>query len=499
MTNTSKILRAGLVLTFLVIGIALLIAARPTAAERGADIRSISNSLNSWWDNDWDYRVLVTVSAGGFARENKPAEASLNFTTLFASVGASGTFDPNSLRVIEVDGGNNVLDAVVPFQFDPAGDYDAATKAAGTLTWLMEGNTGSGATRRYHVYFDVTGKGFSAPSFTSLVTTTDNINWNGYQSIRLVTQNGTYYYHKPGGGFASLFDAGNNDWISWNSSTTPSGAAGDFRGIPNMVFPSDGGYFHPGRSTAATTLVSQGPLKATFRSTSDNNEWTTVWEVFPTYARMTVTKAPATNYWFLYEGTPGGLLETGTDTLTRSDGSTIPASGTWTTDIPDEEWLYVSDPNVGRSLYLVHHQDDNKVDAYYAMDDLMTVFGFGRKSVNRYLTGTDRQFTFGLVNSTDFDSVEGVVYNAWKSLNVTVGNAEARESQTTTVTATVSQTSTATATATASQTPTATTTATPPTPGTPTASPTATVPPTATPTGTGEPPAFKLLLPVIIE
>ncbi len=153
-----------------------------------------------------------------------------------------------------------------------------------------------------------------------MVTVTDNVSHKGYQSLRLVTANGEYFYHKAGGGFATLLDANNNDWIGWNSSTTPSGAAGDFRGIPNMVYPSDGGYFHPGRDTAATTLVSQGPLKATFRTATNNGQWETVWEVYPAYARMTVTKAPAINYWFLYE-----------NSLTSSSASSFLASPSITT------------------------------------------------------------------------------------------------------------------------------------------------------------------------
>lgn len=38
---------------------------------------------------------------------------------------------------------------------------------------------------------------------------------------------------------------------------------------------------------------------------------------------MTVLKAGSPNYWWLYEGTPGGLLQTGganADRLTRSNG-----------------------------------------------------------------------------------------------------------------------------------------------------------------------------------
>ncbi len=477
-----------------------------------------------WWDADFEYRVLVTAGAAGYARQfDKPAEAALNFTQLLASLGKNGTFDPNSIRVIEVNGAGNVLDANVPFQFDKATDYNAATKAAGTLTWLLTNSTALNATRRYHVYFDLVGEGFVLPTFTTLVNTTDGVNHKGYASIRLQTDNGDYYFHKPGGGFATLTDSDANDWIDWNTSEDPSGAAGNFRGIPNMVPPSGGGFFHPGRTTAATTLLSKGPLKATFQSTNlvdpNNGLWQTVWEVFPTYARMTVTKAPpAGTYWFLYEGVPGGTLEVGIDTVTISDGTTTLASATRTTDILTDEWTYFTDPNVARSLFMAHSVDDSNVDRYYPMDDLMTVFGFGRNGLNSYLSGAGRQLTFGLVDKTSFADVGPFVTSAYKPLTITVGQAEslsgggtpvatgsptptatATKTATPTSTATVTKTPTPTSTASPTKTPTPTKTATPTKTLTATATATGTIPATATPTRTPGPKRNGVLLPVIIH
>lgn len=392
---------------------------------------SIESGSSVWWDSKWDYRLPVTVNVGPFARKDKPAEVTVNFTTLLTSLGKSGAFDPNSVRVIEVDADGNVLDGNVPSQFDKATDYNANNKAGGTVVWLLKGDTDANATRRYHIYFDVTGKGFAPPNFPAQVTTTDGVVWptsdaasqNTRQSIRVVTSNGTYYYHKAGGGFASLLDSGNNDWIGWSST---SGSGGDFRGVPNMLRPTSGGYFHPGRTTATTTLLNQGPLKATFTSTNSNNQqWQVVWEVYPNYARMTVTKTPTGGtYWFLYEGTPGGALDVTTDTATRSDGSSILTSGTWTTDIPNEEWAFFSDPGISRSIYLAQDPDDTFIDGYYNADGKMTVFGFGRNGINMGLSGVGRQLTVGLVDATAFDPVKTVVYNAYKPITVTTGSAQ---------------------------------------------------------------------------
>jgi hypothetical protein len=188
-----------------------------------------------------------------------------------------------------------------------------------------------------------------------------------------------------------------------------------------MVHPTDGGYFHPGRNSVSTAVVYDGPLRASFRSSSNNGGWQVQWDIFPDYARMTVLKVSA-NYWFLYEGVPGGQLQPSGDRLTRSNGDSIPASGTWTTDIPGDEWVFVTDQGLGRSLYLIHHQEDTKIDGYYADGTAMTVFGFGRSANQRQLSGLPRQFTFGFVDETTVNSVRPVINAAYKPLTITGSN-----------------------------------------------------------------------------
>ncbi len=364
------------------------------------------------------YQHLITVDANGFARQDKVVEVALNFTPLIDAAGGSGALDPASIRVHEIDGGGDVIDNDVPFQFDKASNYHAANKARGTLVFLMKGSTAANETRRYRVRFDVTGSGFSAPAFTDRVALTDSIGHKGYQSVRVVAGGVEYFYHKPGGGFATLLDVDNNDWINWN---TAAQGNGDFRGIPNMVHPSDGGYFHPGRNSVSTAVLYDGPLRASFRSGSNNGGWQVQWDIFPDYARMTVLKVSG-NYWFLYEGVPGGALQPASDRLTRSNGDSIPASGSWATDIAGDEWVFVTDQGLDRSLYLIHHQEDTKIDGYYADGTAMTVFGFGRNGNQRQLSGLPRQFTFGFVDETAVNAVRPVVNAAYKPLAITGSN-----------------------------------------------------------------------------
>lgn len=434
-----------------------------------------------WWDSAWAYRASVEVAAAGYARQEKVADVAINFTDLLDQVGEGSRFDPDSLRVLEVDGAT-ILDDAVPFQFDRAANYDPSSNAAGTLVILLTGATADTETRAYHVYFDVVGSNHAPADFANRVNATMITDAYGFETFRIANDDGVYFYHKSGGGFASLIDVDENDWIGWNPAAK---GAGDFRGVPNMVHPNDGGHFHPGRATVESGYTRRGPLKATIRSSTIDGLWTTQWEIYPQYARLTVLKiATGKKYWFLYEGTPGGNLELATDLVVHSDGTTTTAGESWTGDLPGEEWVYFADPTLGRSFYAIHHEEDEIVDSY-TPDELgkMTILGFGRDGNGRFLTNTGRQMTIGLVDETDIENVAPVVHAAYKPLETAVGQTEQRPA---TPTPSPSPTSppTDTPTATPTETPTATPTQTPTATPTETPTATATETPTATPTNT---------------
>jgi hypothetical protein len=133
-----------------------------------------------------------------------------------------------------------------------------------------------------------------------------------------------------------------------------------------MVYPAN--IFHPGFTSASSTLIHDGPLRASVESPSDDGTFRTRWDFYPDYAQMTVLHATG-NYWFLYEGTPGGVLDRtapNNDFFVRSDGTVYSVATTWTggLDIPGDEWVYFSDPIVAKSLFLVHHTDDTVKDWY---------------------------------------------------------------------------------------------------------------------------------------
>ncbi len=413
----------------------------PVGDDGGDCVDAGSGDLD-WTDDDRDFRTLVTVNPSGVARTDLPVDMSVNFTSLFTEAGASGsTMNVNSLKVVEIDGSGAVIDDSVTHQFDTATGYNASTNALGNLVFIAEGATGASTPRKFFVYFDKSTKTFAAPTFTDQVVLTDGVTDEGFASYKLATTIGTWFYHKQGGGFSSLVDTAGNDWIKYNAAT---GAAGEFRGIPNSVFQSSPeiSHFHPGKTTSASSIVKDGPIKTTFKSVvSEDGGWETKWEVYPRFARMTMVDKGTTNYWFLYEGTPGGTANA-SDSVMRANGSSAPLvtplSEAWSGDIggaSGNEWVAFADSATPRSLFVANHQADSIDDSYRLMGtgadaNKMTVFGFGRTSGSSVplLSAVPYKFTVGLTDTSTASVVQTNTLGAYKDIAVTKSPAEARDS-----------------------------------------------------------------------
>jgi hypothetical protein len=392
---------------------------------------ALARADGSWLGSAWRFRVPVTVAVGTYDRLDMPAEVQLNFTQLMASFGFSGTYVENSLRVVEVNGSGTIIDTAVAFQFDKDSDYNASSKASGQLIIIAKGTTTAGTIRNYHVYFNGGTDSFPAAQVTQLVTLTDGVIDAGQSSFRIQATGATYYYHKLGAGFSSLVDASGNDWLGYDP-TPGSAGDGEYRGTPNARLGTTGQAFHPGYTFCTSNVVHSGPVKATFRSISTDGNWECYWEIYPRFARMTMTKA-AGNYWYLYEGTPGGGTDPSTLFMYRSDGTQTYLNQSWTGDIATNEWVYFSNPNEvsgGRSMFVVHNEDDTATDIYWPMypptwTGHMTVFGFGRDgSDNALLSGVPQHFTMGLMDGTQFAQCSKLVYGSYKPMTVSAGSPE---------------------------------------------------------------------------
>jgi hypothetical protein len=273
------------------------------------------------WENKSSAKALripITVHAAGHQRADKPVEVEIDFKQLLRRSGKEFTFNEKSMRLTEVDAADNIINSSVRFQFDRA----RRGNAKGTLTFIAEGKTSADSTRIFHLYLGVT----DTVPMEPLVTITDGVHHRDQESFKIEAQNATYYYHKQGAGFASIFDKDGNDWLGYRPGGGP---AGEYRGIPNMGHPE--GYCHPGKAVSSSRIISDGPIKVSILSESDDRKMRCVWDVFPSYARLTVLKMRKP-YWFLYEGTPGGKLDEDSDYCIRADmsgGTRTPASVKW--------------------------------------------------------------------------------------------------------------------------------------------------------------------------
>jgi len=390
-----------------------------------SNVASVAISIlgEEWRRNTHSHRVALELTAGAAPLFDRFATLPIDFTDLFAQAGVSpATLDPDSLRVLEIGATGEVLDPAVPFQFDPAVDFDASGNAHGELVLALQGETPASSARTYHLYFAQPGAEFPPPPVLPRLIVTESVPDEGQSSIAVRTPTGDWYYHEVGAGFSSLDDLDGKDWIGYSTAT---GASGEYRGIPNLLPPASGGHFHPGKTSAVSALVEQGPLRARIHSTTLDSSWATQWDILPSQAILTVLAAPE-DYWFLYEGTPGGTLDLVDDQVVRSDGTQDTAATTWVEDLAGPEWVAFADPAVGRSLFVANHQDDAAIDSYRPMDGAMTVFGFGRQNLDAQLTGTPRRFSVGLIDATSFDDLAPLVRSAAaEDLSLTLGPVQA--------------------------------------------------------------------------
>ena len=368
---------------------------------------NFTSTLGEWWGSSWQYRTGVFIDSSDTAREDAVATIPIDFDALIAQTGGTGAHDESRVRCVEVTTTGELVDEDIRCQ---SGDDE--------LVLLLSGTTAASTIRFFHVYFD-TGAGGEDDTRAPLVTFTENVVDEGFNSIEIETNTGSLNYHTAGGGFSSLVDNGGIDWINYNSAT---GALGDFRGIPNLVPPADGGFFHPGRLTASTTILDEGPIRVRVESVSDDGEWNIRWDVYPDFLAFTVLEKPATDYWFLYEGTPGGVLDAG-DSTVRSTGtaSTLNGFDSWGEDIPGEEWVMVNASEVPRSLFVAKQNGDTAFDSYRPAsfsEGLMTILGFGRDGVDAQLNSTDDTIFVGLLETQDFKTAEASILSTIRMFDV---------------------------------------------------------------------------------
>ncbi len=373
-----------------------------------------------WWDDRWAARFPISINPNNQIFTNKPVNITINFMQKLqeAQFSTNDTLSVSSIRVVDQQNGNVVL----PSQLELINNNQY------TLTFVIPGVLS--VNRTVYVYFDSVTNNTNKPApppQTLTVSATDNIQYAGQSSIKIETPNGIYYYHKDGGGFASYIDPQGQDWISFKPT---GGSAGNFRGIPNLVHPDS--LFHPGDTNVTTTLKHIGTVKTTIESISKTNAWKTRWEIYPTFAYLTVLEKPTSQpYWFLYEGTPGGSIDLLNDFYYLPDGQRRAINQPFTQDINGSEWAYFGDDNKNIVLYAASNQDDTHIDSYWLMDNNMTVFGFGRDNTNKFLQQVPATFSFGFTPKSDHNTIKNQIQSNNSTLVATSNTAEKKTTTTT--------------------------------------------------------------------
>jgi len=136
---------------------------------------SMSNSASTsyypdWWNISWQQRLFLDVNTTLYSRTEWPVDIDMNFTYMLEQTGTSGTFDNNSIRLVEYNSTGNIMHEI-PSQFDRGNGYNASTNAIGTFVFILNGTTSSSTNRSFYLYYDITeNDAKSPPSYSTDLT-----------------------------------------------------------------------------------------------------------------------------------------------------------------------------------------------------------------------------------------------------------------------------------------------------------------------------------------
>lgn len=241
----------------------------------------------------------------------------------------------------------------------------------------------------------------------------------GQDCFAIATGNAKYYYQTEAGGFSSICDRDDVDWINFHpgSGDVPGGAANVFRGLPNLVYPE--GLGHPGFfGCVSSTSMDSNTIVIDTRSKDDRWSWRV--RILDDFVKLSVLTAPPDiPYWFLYEGTIGGSydpsasywgLPTGRNETRYTESDLISSSNPF----PGMRWVYFGHIKSPRVFFCARLDEGDEASVLYFMGadkgklaaaDGMMVFGMGRGAgVTRLFTGP-RDFIFGFIEETDHEAV----------------------------------------------------------------------------------------------
>jgi|GEM_PF-6055851 len=117
-----------------------------------------------WYNTTWRHRVGLEIEMNEETKD-WPVEYEINFTELLEQENASGTFDENSIRVMEYSEKGEIL-TEVPSQFSEGDEFEKETNAYGEIIFLLNGTNPEESTRNFYIYYDIEENGLKeAPQY----------------------------------------------------------------------------------------------------------------------------------------------------------------------------------------------------------------------------------------------------------------------------------------------------------------------------------------------
>ena len=229
----------------------------------------------------------------------------------------------------------------------------------------------------------------------------------------------TLLYDRKGGGFSSIIDPDGNDWVNFGMEPWdeyPASAGSSFRGLPNFVYGSEAsGAGHPGHDQCLSQLESSNSIL----TSSLNDEWKWLWSFREGVAKVDILATdPNHPYWFLYEGTPGGVFEPESQFFgtSRSPHPNRTPFDYFNGDkLFDEiQWAYFGYDKSEYVLLILQITEDEHSDTFSYLgntpqgvnsSDGMVVFGFGRGDGAKPLMTEKNSFIFKFVSIDGIDDI----------------------------------------------------------------------------------------------
>lgn len=222
----------------------------------------------------------------------------------------------------------------------------------------------------------------------------------------------TYYLEKQGGGLSSMLDTQGIDWLGFHKEKG-SAHKGEYRGFPNAVHKQDGNYFHAMNSStdpSDTRIEIETDDHVRVIVTSGNGHWQGSYDFYPNRLDFTMSRVSSGyKYWIQYEGVPGGEMDSNDFWFSSAEKEYQSINQDKMSDLPSAEWMAFGDRKLPRVLFMLHHENDDHPDDYASRPD-MTVFAFGRRNKEKYLT-TPQTFSIGFIESTDYKEVDQTIKN----------------------------------------------------------------------------------------